>query len=174
MSTYYETWINKSETITDQNAYSQYINFYYVLEKDAYDKILGSYPNNSELLKGKASEIADRLGFSKDTMDVFVGFLDGIKESIKNEMDVTTVGDDTEIFLDIDYDKLFIKMREAKATRLFKLPSWKKVFDEDKLAELNREYRDANIAHAENIGRNDPCPCGSGKKYKKCCGAKKA
>jgi uncharacterized protein YecA (UPF0149 family) len=21
-------------------------------------------------------------------------------------------------------------------------------------------------------GRNDPCPCGSGKKYKKCCGAK--
>ena len=23
-----------------------------------------------------------------------------------------------------------------------------------------------------NIGRNDPCPCGSGKKYKKCCLAK--
>jgi len=23
------------------------------------------------------------------------------------------------------------------------------------------------------IGRNDPCPCGSGLKYKKCCGAKK-
>jgi len=21
------------------------------------------------------------------------------------------------------------------------------------------------------IGRNDPCPCGSGKKYKKCCGS---
>jgi hypothetical protein len=26
----------------------------------------------------------------------------------------------------------------------------------------------------ENIGRNEPCPCGSGKKYKKCCGAKEA
>jgi len=24
---------------------------------------------------------------------------------------------------------------------------------------------------AEKVGRNDPCPCGSGKKYKKCCGA---
>ena len=23
---------------------------------------------------------------------------------------------------------------------------------------------------AKDIGRNDPCPCGSGKKYKKCCG----
>ena len=22
------------------------------------------------------------------------------------------------------------------------------------------------------VGRNDPCPCGSGKKYKKCCGLK--
>ena len=26
-------------------------------------------------------------------------------------------------------------------------------------------------AAAEKVGRNDPCPCGSGKKYKKCCGA---
>jgi preprotein translocase subunit SecA len=25
---------------------------------------------------------------------------------------------------------------------------------------------------ADKIGRNDPCICGSGKKYKKCCGAK--
>jgi SWIM/SEC-C metal-binding protein len=24
---------------------------------------------------------------------------------------------------------------------------------------------------SEKIARNDPCPCGSGKKYKKCCGA---
>ena len=26
------------------------------------------------------------------------------------------------------------------------------------------------IHAAESVGRNDPCPCGSGKKYKKCCG----
>ncbi|MDX1503354.1 MAG: SEC-C metal-binding domain-containing protein [Thermoanaerobaculia bacterium] len=24
---------------------------------------------------------------------------------------------------------------------------------------------------AAKVGRNEPCPCGSGKKYKKCCGA---
>jgi preprotein translocase subunit SecA len=23
---------------------------------------------------------------------------------------------------------------------------------------------------APKVGRNDPCPCGSGKKYKQCCG----
>ncbi|GBC62091.1 hypothetical protein DENIS_3054 [Desulfonema ishimotonii] len=26
------------------------------------------------------------------------------------------------------------------------------------------------VREAPKIGRNDPCPCGSGKKYKKCCG----
>jgi len=26
------------------------------------------------------------------------------------------------------------------------------------------------VSHEEKVGRNDPCPCGSGKKYKKCCG----
>jgi preprotein translocase subunit SecA len=27
------------------------------------------------------------------------------------------------------------------------------------------------VRRGEKVGRNDPCPCGSGKKYKKCCGA---
>ncbi|MDR1255865.1 MAG: preprotein translocase subunit SecA [Puniceicoccales bacterium] len=27
-----------------------------------------------------------------------------------------------------------------------------------------------NVGPPNNVGRNDPCPCGSGKKYKKCCG----
>ncbi|HEX2490711.1 MAG TPA: SEC-C metal-binding domain-containing protein, partial [Blastocatellia bacterium] len=26
------------------------------------------------------------------------------------------------------------------------------------------------LQRTEKVGRNDPCPCGSGKKYKKCCG----
>jgi preprotein translocase subunit SecA len=30
------------------------------------------------------------------------------------------------------------------------------------------------VRRQEKVGRNDPCPCGSGKKYKKCCGANKA
>ena len=29
----------------------------------------------------------------------------------------------------------------------------------------------APVTRADKVGRNDPCPCGSGKKYKKCCGA---
>jgi hypothetical protein len=36
--------------------------------------------------------------------------------------------------------------------------------------EVPEESRTLPLASREKIGRNDPCPCGSGKKYKKCCG----
>lgn len=172
--TYYETWIDNSENVKDQTSYTRYINTYYSMERDAYDKILNAYPDNSELTSGKASELAAKLGFNKDTMDIFVGFLDGIQTSLNNSIDVTTVDDDTEISLDINYEKLYYNMRDAKANWLFKLPSWKKVLDENKTAEITRAYREANIAHSTKVGRNDPCPCCSGKKYKNCCGKKQA
>jgi SWIM/SEC-C metal-binding protein len=39
------------------------------------------------------------------------------------------------------------------------------------IAELERALYGATPVHVEKIGRNEACPCGSGKKYKKCCGA---
>jgi hypothetical protein len=30
-------------------------------------------------------------------------------------------------------------------------------------------WRESAVNVYRNVGRNDPCPCGSGKKYKKCC-----
>ena len=172
MATYYETWIDNSENVKDQTSYTQYINAYYVMERDAYDKILSAYPDNKEFTSGKASELAAKLGFNKETMDIFVGFLDGIQTSLKNEIVVEKVDDDTEIDLDIDYEKLYYNMRDAKAKWLFNLSSWKNVLDENQTAQIAREYREANIAHSNKVGRNDPCPCGSGKKYKNCCGKK--
>lgn len=172
MATYYETWIDRSETVRDQTSYTQYINMYYTMEKDAYEKILTAYPDNAEFTKGKAADMAKALGFNADTMDIFVGFIDGVKSSLKNEdaIKVEDISDDTEIELDIDYEKLYYNMRDAKAKWLFELSAWKNVLPEDKILEITREYRDANIAHSNKVGRNDPCPCGSGKKYKKCCG----
>jgi len=32
-----------------------------------------------------------------------------------------------------------------------------------------RWYYDTGVLYDAEVGRNDPCPCGSGKKYKKCC-----
>lgn len=37
-------------------------------------------------------------------------------------------------------------------------------------ANVNLASRKVKDAQGKEIGRNDPCPCGSGKKFKKCCG----
>ncbi|MNB87800.1 hypothetical protein D3C81_1319080 [compost metagenome] len=64
------------------------------------------------------------------------------------------------------------------------LPQWKKELDEGEArlarrkAELNgmttaKGFQGSLKPHSNpnRVGRNDPCPCGSGKKHKKCCGA---
>ena len=40
----------------------------------------------------------------------------------------------------------------------------------DERAKDPERYR---LKSTGEVGRNDPCPCGSGKKYKKCCGREK-
>jgi len=48
----------------------------------------------------------------------------------------------------------------------------------DPFAKLDSEHEAGQVAsttyrhHDDKVGRNDPCPCGSGKKYKKCCDGK--
>lgn len=37
------------------------------------------------------------------------------------------------------------------------------------LQEMPELVRHAPVVSGPKTGRNDPCPCGSGKKYKKCC-----
>lgn len=48
------------------------------------------------------------------------------------------------------------------------IPIWVEVLHQWRV--VNDPNRPAPIARRMKVGRNDPCPCGSGKKYKKCCG----
>lgn len=171
---YYKTWMDKSEDASNRQEYIEYINRYYALEKAAYEKILGAYPNNEEFLNGTAAELAKKLDFPKDAMDVFVGFVDGIKSSLTNgdDIDLDAIDDNYELKLVIDYEKLYYNMRDAKADWLYTIKAWKDILTEEQINTITREYREANMAHSDKIGRNDPCPCGSGKKYKNCCGKK--
>ena len=171
---YYKTWMDKSEDASNRQEYMEYINRYYALEKVAYEKILGAYPNNEEFLNGTAAELAKKLEFPKDAMDVFVGFIDGIKSSLTNgdDIDLEAIDDNYELKLVIDYEKLYYNMRDAKADWLYNIKAWKNILPEEKINEITRKYREDNMAHSDKIGRNDPCPCGSGKKYKNCCGKK--
>jgi len=66
-----------------------------------------------------------------------------------------------------------ILKRFAKASPA-ELKVWSKMaFDECKTflaAELSEEAQSGFNFITQKIGRNEPCPCGSGKKYKRCCG----
>ncbi len=47
-------------------------------------------------------------------------------------------------------------------------------FEPDKpedISDLEKMLNPTQPKRSVKIGRNEPCPCGSGKKYKKCCGA---
>ena len=62
-------------------------------------------------------------------------------------------------------------MHDAKADWLYTLPQWEELLTKEKREEIEKEYKKSKtIVKGDRIGRNDPCTCGSGKKYKKCCG----
>lgn len=102
---------------------------------------------------------------------LFMGFLDGINNSLKTELKLKEVEEDTPIELDIDLERLYLNMLIAKADHLFTLPEWDEILTHDKKREIGKQYQRRNqVIREKKIGRNDPCPCGSGKKYKYCCG----
>ena len=104
---------------------------------------------------------------------IMTGFLDGINESLKGyENPIDTMEEDTEVKIEIDPEKLYYNMVEAKATWLYELPQWDNLLDEAKRKELYKKQKASGTVRREGhkIYPNDPCPCGSGKKYKKCCG----
>ena len=55
------------------------------------------------------------------------------------------------------------------------MKKWMKAHEAELRAEggANVPKVETVVHEGPRIGRNDPCPCGSGKKYKKCCGAGK-
>ncbi len=78
---------------------------------------------------------------------------------------------DSVVTLDIDLEKLYYNMVAAKADWLYNLPQWNNLLSEERRKELYKAQKSSTtIVKGKKIGRNDPCPCGSGKKYKFCCG----
>jgi uncharacterized protein YecA (UPF0149 family) len=72
--------------------------------------------------------------------------------------------------LEIDFEKLYYNMLDAKANWLYTLPEWDGILSTERRKEITKEFNASRIAVSSKVGRNDPCPCGSGLKYKKCCG----
>ena len=94
-----------------------------------------------------------------------------INDSLKEQNPLETMEEDTEVNLNYDKELLYKNMVEAKAEWLYTLPQWDNLLTGERRKELYKEQKlSKTVVKGQKIGRNDPCPCGSGKKYKKCCG----
>ena len=166
---YFQLWSKRIADTSHEEKYREYVQRYYDLEKEAYDRILTAFPDNGDMLSGTALDLSKKMGIPYEEMEVFVGFIDGIQTSLVQKIDPETIEDDTPISLQIDYEQLYWNMLDAKADWLYQLASWDRVLSGEKRGEITKDFRTSKIIHREKIGRNDLCPCGSGKKYKNCC-----
>ena len=139
---------------------------YFAKEKDIYAELL---KNPDEEVKGTVKELAEKYGLDLMFM---TGFLDGINDSLKTPNPIEEMTEDTEVSLAFDKELLYKNMVGAGADWLYGLPEWEEIFDEDKRKALYHEQKISGTVKREGakVYPNDPCPCGSGKKYKKCCG----
>ncbi len=161
----YSDWMEKS-TRDDGNSIEAVWEEYLPKEQKVYESIIGQKITKVE---GTVKELAER--FHMDC-EATVAFIDGINDVLPTPYDMETLTEDSQICLDIDFEKLFKKMVEYRAEHLYTLPQWNGIFDEETRKRLTLEQkRSRTVVKGQKIGRNDPCPCGSGKKYKKCCGA---
>ena len=165
-NTLLEQWRNIAyDESADRGQLQRFWGTYFQIEKEIYEQLL---TNPDEEVKGTVKELAEKYGQEVLTM---VGFLDGIDESLKEPNPIETMDENTEVSLAFDKEKLYKNMVAAKADWLYELPQWKEIYSEEELKKLYKEEKvSTTIRKEKKIGRNDPCPCGSGKKYKKCCG----
>jgi hypothetical protein len=83
------------------------------------------------------------------------------------EFIIRKILDRPEFGLEKDFDSLMDEFKPSfKGKRIYPyiLPI------SPKLVKIMKPEVDWKTENAQKVGRNDPCPCGSGKKYKKCCG----
>ena len=161
----YAEW-EKAMTSQTDDTIQDFWKKYSGTEKKIYQDILANYTVTPE------GKIGDMIAKYEADPVIFMGFLDGINSSLKQELDLDKLDEESEIKLDIDLEKLLFNMYKADAQYLYELPEWLNIFPEEKIEEIHKSYKNSRTVHRTEakIGRNDPCPCGSGKKYKNCCG----
>jgi hypothetical protein len=161
----YAEWQKRLENQNKDPESQKFIENYIEKETEAYKKILGS---GTASLTGTLADLAKTYDMDNVT---FMGFLDGINTSLDSKLDLESLTEESQIDKAILHYKLYYNMLGAKAHWLYELKEWDGLLSEEERLQIRKKYNEDHRAVSNKVGRNDPCPCGSGKKYKKCCGA---
>lgn len=160
-----EQWEKACNEERTQQENDVYWHDYFLKEQHIYQTLLSE---KNDVIKGELSNLSKEF---KMTDIEFVGFMSGVNTSLITPVEVETLAEDSKINCKIDFEKLYYNMLDANAEWLYNLSEWEDILSKEKRKEIKSAYNSSKIVINENkIGRNDPCSCGSGKKYKKCCG----
>lgn len=161
----YEQWFRKAYTNEGQINAKLWDDFM-PKEQKIYEYILN---DKVQKIEGSIKELSEKFDMP---VEYIVGFIDGLNDTQNPHIDVENLEETSNVCINIDFEVLYKKMVEYKADHLYNLPQWKSIFTEEQLKVLYRNQKNSRtIVKGEKVGRNEPCPCGSGKKYKHCCGA---
>lgn len=162
--TLYEQWKDLIENQTEET-FREFWEEYSGAETKLYSAILD---DPTKKIEGTLGELAAEHDIRPV---IYMGFLDGINTSLKNGNDFESFDENSHVEIEIEPETLFYNMLAAGADYLYGLPQWEDILGEDKMKELAKKYKQSKtVVKGKKIGRNEPCPCGSGKKYKHCCG----
>lgn len=161
----YKQWTDMVVEYVKNKGEQAFWNEYTEIETSMYKNLLAKH---TEPVKASIEDLAKEYN---TTIEFVMGFIDGINDSLKNPYDLEKLTATEEIVLDIDLEKLYYNMLDAKAEYLYTLPQWDSIFSIEKRKDIQKQYRNSvMVRNVTKVGRNEPCTCGSGKKYKKCCG----
>ena len=154
-----------------------------VAQQNIYDKIIVLYERKVEEVKkiGFDFAIAERSTLLRVVDKFWTDHIDAMN-ILRNEISVLAYGQKDPIVayknegFDM-FDKMISEIREYTASTLFKMKVKITVMPQAPkgpvaMGNVNREQGSLTKKNSSHIGRNDMCPCGSGKKYKNCCGEK--
>ncbi|MTK14077.1 MAG: hypothetical protein F8N39_19040 [Clostridiaceae bacterium] len=161
----YKNWTDMVIDFVKTRGEAEFWKEYGSIEKHIYTRILAEH---KDTVSGSIKDLASRY---ETTTIFFMGFLDGINDSLEESLDLESLEENSDISVKINFEKLYFNMLDAKADYLYGLPQWESIFSPEKRKEIRQQWvASKTVVNKNKVGRNDSCPCGSGKKYKNCCG----
>ena len=147
-----QEWRDYAYKFDDRTAEGQqfWLN-YFNIEKGIYEKLLA---DKDTVVSGTVKELADKY---ETELQMFVGFLDGINDSLKEANPIEEMDENTQVSLDIDFEKLYYNMVGCRAEWLYNLKEWDDILTEERRKETAKEVKkygeDAKIA-IRNVRRD--------------------